>query len=316
MTVLLSLRKMWNVLKRGEFSPGKWLEADLATLCTVRWCGAYLCTVGRDWSPSFLDRMRQKLFFSEEMNYAREARKRLELFFSKEMNNARRVLQSVTWNKSEENENAQVISVKWLVNEFNGVDLSAETTTAYGNRITWYDLCGTETVDSYSFEVDSLASSYPALGSDRVRVTASLLHSVILAKHFGVEKLRRIRRYYEQYQMRKWGILRKALKLYLKQTVTNISNEPEIVNMLCGGYSWCIPLFPDRLQLVAMWDQGTNWRVLQASAHADVSSCLLDMETGLTPLHQLGRKPCNVFDYHSNIARNELERETRPGCAE
>ena len=82
----------------------------------------------------------------------------------------------------------------------------------------------TNDVDHYSFKIDSLVSSYPArddpvIGSDRERVTARLADSVILAKHLGGENLRGIRRYCEQYQMPKMGILLKALKLYIKQTV-------------------------------------------------------------------------------------------------
>ena len=195
-TVWPSWRKMWNGLEREEFSPSKWLEADLAELCTVRWCGAYLCELGKDCSVVY------------------RPRKGLELFFSEEMYDTRLVLQRVTWKNSEENENSEVVSMAWLDNESNRVELSAETTTAYGSRINRYNMCHTWTVDSYSFEVDSLASSYPDIDSHRKYVTASLAHSVILAKHLGLEKLRGIRRYYEQYQMPKRGILRKALKLY------------------------------------------------------------------------------------------------------
>ena len=143
------MEEMWNELKRGEFSPSKWLEADLAELCTVRWCAAYLWGVGRDWSV-----------------WAR-ARKRLEQFLSEEMDDALVVLQRVTWKKSEKNENREVFSVKWLGDEFNHVNLSVETTTtAYGNDACFYDVHQNWAVDSYSFEVHSLASSYPARDSD------------------------------------------------------------------------------------------------------------------------------------------------------
>ena len=303
-TVLPSCRKMWKGLKRDELSPRKRLEADWAELCTVRWCAAYLCGVEEDWSVFH------------------ESRKRLELFFSDEMEDARGLLRSVTWNGIEENDNCEIISVKWLGNDFNYVDISGETTIAYGSRINeleLYNMCTTETVEYYSFEVDSLVSSYPAvggalIGSNRERVPASLAHSVILAKHLRVEKLRGIRRYYKQYQTPKRGVLGKALRMYLEQTDWNTSDESEIFDRLCDGGSRSIPLFPYRMQLVALWEQETNWRVLQASAHADVSKCLLDIETDLTPLHQLDTKPSNVFDYCSNIARNEFTEETDPGC--
>ena len=301
-TVRPEWKKIWNGLKRGEFNPSKWLQADLVDLCTVRWCAAYLCAVGGDWSAK------------EDWVLGYRPQKRLELFFSGEMNFARGVLQNVTWKKSEGNENPEAISVKWLGDKYNFVDLSAET-TAYGSRIENYHVGSTWDVEWYSFEVDSLANSYPASNAHRRRVTASLVHSVILAKHFGLEKLKGIRRHYEKYQMPKWGILEKAMKLYLKQTAWHISNESEIFNMLCDGDSTSIPLFPYRMQMVALWEQDTNWRVLQASAHADVWSCLCITETGLTPLHQFDTKPCNTFDYCMKISRNEFAGERRPGCA-
>ena len=104
-----------------------------------------------------------------------------------------------------------------------------------------------------------------------------------------------------------------AITLHLT-TVRGLSDESEILNKLCHGFSMSIPLFPYRMQLVALMEQETNWRVLQASAHADVSNSLLDVESDLTPLHQLDTRPCNVFDYYSNIGRNELEGCAHTGC--
>lgn len=51
----------------------------------------------------------------------------------------------------------------------------------------------------------------------------------------------------------------------------------------------------------------TNWRVLQASAHADVLRSLEIENTGLTPLHQVDTKPDNIFDYYSSMTRNTYE---------
>ena len=119
------------------------------------------------------------------------------------MEDARRGLHSVTRKEHEKNENCEVISVKWLGDEFKYIDLSAEGITAYGSPVVLYDVSTTWNVDFYSFQVKSLASSYTALKSVRKGVTASLVHSVNLAKHLGVEKLRVIRHYYEQYQITK-----------------------------------------------------------------------------------------------------------------
>ena len=141
--------------------------------------------------------------------------------------------------------------MKWLCDEDNHVGLSAETATAYRNRICWYHMCDTCTVDSYWFEVDSSAISYPELASYGEHVTARLSHSVILGKHLEVEKLRGIMRNYEQYQMPKLGILERVLELWLKQTLWKFSDQSEIF-LLCSSYSSNIPLFPYRMQLVAL----------------------------------------------------------------
>ena len=116
-TVWPSWKKMRKGLKSSEFSARKWLEADWAELCTVRWCAAYLCGLGGDWSV-----------------HPNEPKKRLELFFSDEMENARGVLQSVTWNRGEENENSEVISVKWLDDDLNYVDIFCEFFLGTGRR--------------------------------------------------------------------------------------------------------------------------------------------------------------------------------------
>ena len=66
----------------------------------------------------------------------------------------------------------------------NYVDVSAEETIAYGSLPNVpYDMRDTWTVDSFSFEVDSSASSHRVRGSDRESVTASLVHSVIQPKY-------------------------------------------------------------------------------------------------------------------------------------
>ena len=150
---------------------------------------------------------------------------------------SRYALQQVTWNNNEETENFEVVSIKRLGNPRNRVDLRGEATTAFGSGITEFAVYGTWDVDSYSFEVDSLASSYPESGSHRQGVTVGLVHSVILAKHLGVEKLKGIRRYYKQYQMPKGGILGKALKLLLKQSRIDNSDQSETFNMFCRGSS-------------------------------------------------------------------------------
>lgn len=123
-------------------------------------------------------------------------RKKMELFFSDEMRTALYKMQKVTWNDCTENENSEVISLKWLGDNRYTVDLSGETTAAYGGRIADYCPFFIVTDELYSFEVDSLTSSYDPVKSYRRGVTAVIMHSVLLAKHLWIEKLRVIRRHY------------------------------------------------------------------------------------------------------------------------
>ncbi len=54
-TVLPSWEKIWSGVKKGRFTPSKWLRTGRVILNTVRWSGAYLCAMGGDWSvPAFV----------------------------------------------------------------------------------------------------------------------------------------------------------------------------------------------------------------------------------------------------------------------
>ena len=303
-TVRPAWKKMWDGLKKGEFKPTKWLQADFTGLCTVRWCAAYLCGIGKKWNVGVY-----------------EARDQLEHFFSREMSDALRVLQHVTWKPSEDNDDSGVICVKWLGDELDCVELSGEATTAFGNRIIGYYVDDTWTVISYKPPIDSLISSYPVDspdledGSHPEDLTVGLVHSVLLAKYLGVEKLKEIQHYHRRYQMRDGVIFEKAMELFLKQTGVSVSNESKISKLFCTGSGNVVPLFPYRMQLVALWEQETNWRVLQATAHADIRSSLENKICEKTPLHETEPKPHNVFDYCSNIARNASRKWDYPGCA-
>ena len=67
------------------------------------------------------------------------------------------------------------------------------------------------------------------------------------------------------------------------------------------------------MQLIALWEKSTNWRVLQASAHAGGLNSFSYETSGLTPLYQVGTKPNNVFDYNSEIAQYDFEEDKQPG---
>ena len=83
--------------------------------------------------------------------------------------------------------------------------------------------------------------------------------------------------------------------------------------MFCTGYSRPITLFPDRMQLVSLWEQENDWRVLRASTHADIYNSLDETKTKFMPLYQVDIKPNNVFDHCSNIARNVFKEDKQPG---
>ena len=262
-TVLPSWKKMWGGLKKGSFRPSSWLLTDRAMLNTVRWSGSFLCGMGEHWGV--------------EGYVERENAEILAKFFSDEMFVLRDILQWVEWNIDMENGGHEHISIS----EFPGYrrgKLTGEMSTAYGTGFGSYDFGDPYNVELYSFEFDSLVSSYPANdkkleSGNRESVKVGLAHSMVLAKHLGVEKLKQIRRYYDHYQVPVGCIRGNAFKLLKKQAQCSIPDDFQPSVMFeSDGYN--IPLFPYRMQAVALWDEATNWRVLQASAHQDICDSL------------------------------------------
>ena len=312
-TVLPSLKKMWSELKEGRFTPSKWLRTDRVILNTIRWGGAYLCGVGADWSAHVKD-------FPFDF---RDGTEILESFFSREMENVRNVLQHVEWDLNAENDRHELLSIHQCGDD-DIVDLTGEMSTAYGNHVTSYVVSDTSTVGVYSYEFNSLVSSYPASkkftkSANRERIVVGLVHSVLLAKHLGVQKLHAIGRYYDEHRLPRGNILRNAFKLLLLQTNTLILNDSKIWEMF-DSFQNQIPIFPYRMQMVALWDQATNWRVLQASAYQDIqhsidnSRCLKSnpilIECKNETVKQVGnnaRSSINIFDYCTKWTREHID---------
>ncbi len=289
-TVVPSLEKMCDGLKRGSFTPSRWLQTDRVMLSTVRWCGAYLCGIGEQWSV--------------EESVSRKGSELLEKFFSGEMFAMFRILQSVEWNIELENGDHELMSIHELAS-YGLAELSGEMTTAYGTSFGSYDVWGTYNVELYSFEFDNLVGSYPASDTksrsgNRESVKVGLAHSVVLAKHLGVEKLKAIRQYYDRYRVPSGSLRGNAFRLLRKQMDSGISDDAEIWEMF-ESIVYKIPLFPYRMQAIALWDEATNWRVLQASAHQDIwisleASKYLEIENEEKVLNDA---PCGVdiFDF-------------------
>ncbi len=145
---------------------------------------------------------------------------------------------------------------------------------------------------------------------NRERVKVGLAHSLVLAKHLEVEKLKAIRQYYDHYQVPFGSIRGKAFKLLKKQAMCSIQNDDDIWKLFHSS-PYKIPLFPYRMQAVALWDDATNWRVLQASAHEDIENSLqcwerLQIENEEKVLHNVSCE-VNIFDYCSEWTKQTIK---------
>ncbi len=262
-TVLPSWKKVWDGLKKGSLTPSRWLQTDQVMVNTVRWSGAYLCGMGEQWS---VDRYNSE--YSRAM---------VEKFFSENMLAMHDIFQHVEWNVGAENGGRELMSVFGIAGH-GWTNLAGEMSTAYGDDVDFYCFCGSDSVKLFSFEFNNLVCSYPAKtekneNGNRGSVKVELVHSVVLAKHLGVEKLKAIRQYYDRYRVPSGFIRENAFRLLQKQTRCSIPDDDNIWWMFRSGY-YKIPLFPYRMQAVALWDEATNWRVLQASAHRDIKNSL------------------------------------------
>ncbi len=265
-TVLPSWEKLWGGLKKGSLAPSKWLHTDRVMLSTVRWCGSYLCGMGEHWS------------LGEDVD--REDAEILEKFFSRDMSSMRYSLQLVEWNIDMGHGGPELMSI-YQLHAREQRELDGEMCTAYGTAFDWYSVSFTWSVESYAFEFNSLVSSYPAndweeiVAGNREIVRVGLAHSLVLAKHLGVDKLKAIRQYYDNYCVPFGSIRGNAFRLLAKQTDCSIPDDARTWQMF-ESIVYEIPLFPYRMQAVALWDEATNWRVLQASAQQDIMNSLYD----------------------------------------
>ncbi len=300
-TVLPSWEKMWGGLKKGSQTPSKWLRTDRVMLNTVRWCGSYLCGMGEPWSLGV---------------YARRAdTEMLEKFFSLDMVGIRCILQSVEWNTDMVSGGSEVTSIyqRFAHGEY---EPNGEMCTAYGTGFDWYYVLGTHNVELYSFEFDSLVSSYPAndeeslaAGGNREIVKVGLAHSLVLAKQMRVDKLKAIRQYYDQYRVPSGSIRGNAFRLVEKQTDCSIPDDARTWEMF-ESISYQLPLFPYRMQAVALWDEGTNWRVLQESAHRDILNSLscgksMEIDNEEEVLHNALRK-VDIFEHSTEWSKKHF----------
>ncbi len=289
--VLMSWQKIKNGLKNRRFKPSRWFRTYPVMLNTVQWCGAFLCgTLGEQWS----------VHEDADTNDG----EMLKTFFSRDMADMLDILQSVEWNIDMGNGSPEPVSIDRL-DTVGQTDLTGEMCTAYGSRFNSYHAGSTWHVGLYTFEFDNLVGSYPAnettwRSGNRESAKVGLAHSLVLAKHFGVEKLKAIRQNYDRYGVPSGPIRERAFRLLCKQTRVRLPEDSEIWGMFeCTFHQ--IPLFPYRMQAVALWNEATNWCVLQASAHQDIYNSLLygnpeQMEDDQEPLHD-AVLDANLFDH-------------------
>ena len=292
-TVKVSWEKMWKGLKRGEFRPSSWLVTDQGRLCTVRWCGAFLCGVGGDWTVS-------------DFWFGGNAMEGLKMFFSRDLRSLRYGLNSVTWNLSDDSKDSEMFNIGELIKDRSDKESRfgevAESPLAYASTDTI--LLGNEyEFKSFAFDFDSLASSYPCIGEfwevgNREKIGVGLVQSVLVAKHIGVDRLKAIGRYYMRYRLPTDLVQNDAMQLLLKQTNARFSSEHKICREF--GRDRHLLRFPYEMEMVALWEQGTNWRVLQASAHRDIEDSLLNGEYETdwqVPIFQVEPEPIDMFEY-------------------
>ncbi len=299
-TVSPSWKKMWGGMKKYSFTPSSWLQTDRVMLSTVRWSGAFLCGMGGHWGVN-------------EYSHRGQA-EILETFFSREMELLRDPLQLVEWNIESENGSCEILSIDGLNKQDGYVELAGEMSMAYGTSFVPYLVEHTWNVDLYSFDFNNLVSSYRAnenqiLREYRESVQVGLAHSIVVAKHLGFEKLKQIRRYYDQHHVLVGRIRKDAFKLLSEQANCLILDDDLIWKMF-ESIELLIPLFPYRMQAVALWEEATNRRVLQASAHQDLRRSLQIPESSKMEKERILNnvsRGVDIFDFCAEWAMEHIE---------
>ena len=138
-------------------------------------------------------------------------------------------------------------------------------------------------------------------------MSLELVHSLLVAKHLGAEKLKSVRHYYDRYRIHSWILFGESLEAFLEQTTDATLHESEI-HWIFGNENNVL-MFPYRMQMITLWEQDTNWRVLQASAHCDIDESMWFYFGS-----SLEDKPeaVSLFDYWSNIPQGLLEGHSGP----
>ncbi len=170
-SVQVEWRKLKESLMCGKWNPSEWMTTADAELCTVRWGGAYLCALGKDWlgkSPYAAN--------SEKLStFLRVADFRLT------------ALRFVTFNVGEGEADENINSLSEIIGNMGYSTITLDKAGGYETQLENFNVY---TCDSYALQFDNLGSSYPLLNKwedNRDKVAVRLLNSVLLAKQVGFE---------------------------------------------------------------------------------------------------------------------------------
>ncbi len=301
-TVKLSLRRIWASLKRGRLAPSEWLVTDDVWLSTVRWCGAFLCSLGMDWNCD-VDTATLMTFFDDEF--------RDVLAF----------LDSTTWDINEDdgsehidekedlgaekNKQTTTYSIHEMYNS-SGLDISEIGRAAYDTPIRSFPDMHDPYL-AYTFEFDSLCGSYPTDKTDpskstREGIAVAFVDQLMLVKYIGTKKLEQIRHCYQRKRFPTDRLWTGAFKLLIEQCKASEVLKDEEMEEMCSKLSR-IPIFPCRLQMIPLWNECTNLRVLQASVHTDNEAAIKeeeDLANVASDVEEFCGKPMDVYEYYKN----------------
>ena len=295
-TVKILWAKVGSDLRRGRFRPSDWLKTNDVWLATVRWCAAWLCSMGRDWCTGVNSEILKK-FFSEDWS----------ILFT--------YLDCTTW-KIEDQE--KKIETTYSIAQFSQEIKHSSKETTRGAFNASIPLSYEERYASYAyeFEFNNVCSSFPTdkhdqWNSTRHEVSVAFVECMLLANYMGPEKLRQIKSYFERLCFDTNELWVNAIKLLLEQVHhSHLIDDSDLSVMFQDLHK--MPIFPCRLQMIRLWDTCSNRRVLQASVHNDNHNVLTffggsDLVRDPTKVHA-DDGLLDIYDYYKLIGENICNR--------
>ena len=245
--IIVRPNKLSKIFQSRWWNPINWCTTRSPTLCTLRWAGSFLCTYGVPWRSSVKKETLERLFTGAQQSLS--------------------ALLSVTFESVQEKDKVAPFSLTVAFRKESGIELAG---VAYNSIIKNY--VPDKTFRERIHQFNNLVSTYDACSdtnNNRNNLLVELVDSVVIAKHLSRERLVEIRRSSKALTFPTDLMLKKAWQFLLFQcgelhptTCKNIQDPASI------------PDFPWKRMMYPLWDRDTNWRVLQATAHADIYTAL------------------------------------------